>query len=161
MVAKERDPNTAGSRFVLRPNRSLSWRATKWFFAGSCLLYACIGTFFLALGAWPILPFAGLEVIVLGAGLYVSALRGKACEVINVTGDTIEVQAGTTGKMRSYRLPRFWTRVTLRGDDWYPSRLTLSVHGRGLELGRFLNEEERLELAQELTRALGPTQWVR
>lgn len=33
---------------------------------------------------------------------------------------------------------------------WYPSRLTIRSHGREVEVGRCLNEEERERLARDL-----------
>ena len=35
-------------------------------------------------------------------------------------------------------------------NSWYPARLVIRSHGREVELGRFLNEEEREQLAMEL-----------
>ena len=52
-------------RFVVSPNCALSWRTTKyliWFFA-AC--FAVVGAYFASLGAWLVLPFAGLELAVL------------------------------------------------------------------------------------------------
>lgn len=163
MVAKDPESNETESRFLIRPNRSFSWRATKWFFAGACLVYACIAGLFLFVGAWPVLPFTGLEVLALGGALYLSALQGKACEIVRVAGETVEVHAGTTEHMRCYRFPRAWTRLVVRGglSARHPSRLMLGARGTVLELGHFLAEEERLQLARELRQALGASPWRR
>jgi uncharacterized membrane protein len=50
---------------------------------------------------------------------------------------------------------RHWARVVLKQSrgDWYPSRLLLHSHGRQVEVGRFLEEQERLHLGLRLQRA--------
>jgi len=72
--------------FIVRPNCALSWRTTKLvllFFAGC---FAALSAYFAAVGAWLVLPFAGLELAVLVAGFYLSALAGHACEVYRGRG---------------------------------------------------------------------------
>ena len=52
----------------------------------------------------------------------------------------------------------YWVRVHLqagRERNW-PSRLVLRSHGREVEVGAFLNDEERRQLAQRLTELLRP-----
>jgi len=56
------------------------------------------------------------------------------------------------------RFHPYWVRVELepgRERGW-PSRLVLRSHGRALEIGAFLNDDERRELAQRLTELLRP-----
>ena len=47
-------------------------------FVGLALIVIAIGTGFALLGAWPVLPFAGLEVLALGAAFVVHARRAGA-----------------------------------------------------------------------------------
>jgi uncharacterized membrane protein len=37
---------------------------------------------------------------------------------------------------------------------WYPSRLMIAYQGRGVEIGRFLCDDERAELAAALKRGI-------
>jgi len=78
-----------GYRFIIRPNCALSWRITKLvllFFSG-CLVV--VAAYFAALGAWLVLPFAGLELLVLAAGFYLNALAGHTREVIEIEGPVL------------------------------------------------------------------------
>lgn len=54
----------------------------------------------------------------------------------------------------------YWVRVHLRDglERGWPSRLVLRSHGREVEIGAFLNDEERRQLAQRLTELLRPHQ---
>ena len=144
-------------RFEIRPNCALSWPWTKrlfWFFA--CCLAAVAG-YFASVGAWLVLPFAGLELAVLGAGLYLSALAGHTREVIEVGEAGIKVLRGRRNLTEVARFPAHWTLVALRRDPrgWYPSRLLLTCHGRGIEIGAKLVETEREVLASSLEKTLG------
>ncbi|WP_133512794.1 DUF2244 domain-containing protein [Candidatus Thiosymbion oneisti] len=146
-----------GYRFLVRPNCALSWRATKRVLLFFTACFAVLGAYFAALGAWLVLPFAGLELFVLVAGFYLSALAGHTREVIEVEGPVLRVLRGGRRLTEVASLPANWTRVELRRDPrgWYPSRLLLRCHGKGLEVGSKLVEAEREQLAVELGDSLG------
>ncbi|MCG8378636.1 MAG: DUF2244 domain-containing protein [Proteobacteria bacterium] len=103
-----------------------------------------------------ILPFAGLELLALGTVLYISAWRGGVREVISITDDKIKVESGRNEPETSCEFDRTWAQVVLEHSwhNWYPSKLYIRSHGRQVEVGRFLNEEERRGLAKELRRAI-------
>lgn len=148
------------TRLVIGPNASLS-RAQAW---GVLALAASLGlgiaTGFAVLGFWVILPFAGLELAALGAGLYVS-VRGNAYrEVLSFEQDWIRVEFGLAGQgVRSTRSwSRYWTRVVLergaRRNE--PMRLLLRSAGQEVEIGRCLTDEEKVRLAARLQALLTP-----
>lgn len=59
-----------GLQVVVRPNRTLTFRGMTVLFAGLTLVVLTIGIGFTLAGAWPVLPFAGLELALVGAVLY-------------------------------------------------------------------------------------------
>ena len=73
-------------QFVIRPNRSLTRRQLQLVFMGIATYCLGIGSVFAVLGMWPVLPFAGAEVMVVGIGFYLSAMGGRELEVVSVTG---------------------------------------------------------------------------
>ena len=111
---------------------------------------------FALIGFWPVLPFAGVEVIVLGLAVYNSALSGRETEVVRVTGDVVAVEKGRRQPREVWRFQRAWARIQLLPPlaNWYPSRLVIGSHGKLVQLGAFLNEQERQRLAGALTCAL-------
>jgi uncharacterized membrane protein len=139
-------------RIVIRPNRSLSTRQLQIAFAVIALVCLGIASVFAAFGLWPILPFAGAEVIVVGIGLYLSALGGRETEVVSVASDKVAVEKEGRCARRRWELSRAWLQIRLLSPHirWYPSRLVIRSHGKEVELGVFLNEEERRQLAGEL-----------
>ena len=149
----------AGDRqrtFVIQPNPPLAWSALFRVFAAMAVLILGIGISCALAGLPLVLPFAGLEVLVLGVALYLSAVRGSVREVVRILDAAVIYEAGRAAPVVTRTFQRHWTRVVLeqsRG-DWYPSRLLLRSHGRQVEVGGFLEEHERLHLGLRLQRAL-------
>ena len=143
-------------RIVIRPNRSLTRRQLQLAFAVIAAVCLGIASVFAAFGMWPVLPFAGLEVLAVGAGLYLSARTGRETEVVSVVRDTVAVDKERRSNHQRFELKRAWLQVCLLPPRlrWYPSRLVLRSHGTDIELGGFLNEDERRRLAGELRSAI-------
>jgi len=108
-------------------------------------------------GFWPVLPFAGLEMALLGWALKTSMARRHHRQTITVTEVNVSVEL--SDQLHSVQLvfPRHWAQVKLRrpASRLHPSRLTIESHGRQCELGSFLTEEERRGLALRLQRLIG------
>jgi len=51
--------------------------------------------------------------------------------------------------------PRHWAKVKIRRPNSPPSSLVIESHGRGYEVGKFLTEEERHQLAAALRSQIG------
>jgi len=149
-------PENPGAGFIVKPNQAMSWHALLLVYLGITALTLTIGVSFYLIGLTLILPFSGLEVIALGAALYVCAWRGGVQEVIRIDPDLITVERGRNIPESRHTFQRAWARVILERSwhSWYPSRLLIRSHGREVEIGRFLNEQERQGLALELDRAL-------
>jgi uncharacterized membrane protein len=141
-----------GCTFTIRRNCALSWRATKYLVLFFACCFGAVGAYFASIGAWLVLPFAGLEFVVLAAGFYFSALAGHSREVIEIRGPVVRVLRGRRRLEEIESFPANWTRVQLWRDPrgWYPSRLVLRCHGRGLEVAAKVVEAEREELASAL-----------
>jgi uncharacterized membrane protein len=157
MIAEDNQQESPIKRFVIRPNRSLSWRGNLLFFLIMVIISFGIAGVFAAVGYWVVLPFAGLEMTVLGVALYLCSVRISRCEVISIDNGTVEVVVGRHSPESSYTFDRHWARIVLdppraRG---HPSRLFLRSHGRELEVGACLNNEERQQLARALEKSLG------
>ncbi len=99
-----------------------------------------------------VLPFAGLEMIVLAIGIYAGSRWSATREVLRLDAEELVVLRGRGELEEVARLPRYWTRISLLRDSesWYPSRLLLACHGRRVEIAAFLVEHEREELAGNL-----------
>ena len=138
-------------RIIIRPNRSLTWEQTK-------LVYFCIASYSLAIagvfavmGFWPVLPFAGGEIAVLGIAFYVNALAGTSIQVVTVGADVVKVEKERPGPRCEWRFQRVWAQVDIDGSaNRGSSRLVVRSHGNEVVLGEFLTETERRRLAATL-----------
>jgi uncharacterized membrane protein len=152
MVESEHDAETGENTIVLRPNGSLS-RKQAWALLAFCgLLMGMIGFFSFLVGAWLVLPFSGLEWLLLAYCLHLSLRQSQLREVITITDAVVRIEKGRDRPEQTYKFQRAWVMI-----DWMqspirgrPSRLALKLHGKEVEIGRFLVESERQALAREL-----------
>jgi len=121
------------------------------FYAGMVIVTFGIAIIFAVNGAWLILPFAGLEMLVLGIVLYVVARRNASWQAISVNSDSVEV-IGHGRSREKHSFQRAWATVVHERPriNGHPSRLLIRSHGRSLEIGDCLGESEKAYLAREL-----------
>jgi uncharacterized membrane protein len=84
--------------------------------------------------------------------------KSDAGQIVTITPSTLEV-ASTKGAQSACFHP-YWTKVRLergRHRGW-PERLLIGSHGREIEIGAFLNDDERHELARKITDLLRDAQ---
>jgi uncharacterized membrane protein len=157
MVESEHDAATGEKTIVLRPNGSLNRRQSLALLAFCALLMGAIGTVFAMLGAWLVLPFSGLEWLMLAYCLHLSRRQSAEREVITITEALVSVEKRRESLGQTYQFQRAWVRLAWNKPQALgrPSRLALSLHGKEVEIGRFLVESERQALAKELKLMLG------
>ena len=152
--------NPVITRLVIGPNASLSG-AQAWGFLGVTALVG-LGTaaLFASRGYWPILPFAGLELVALGAALWVTQRRNRYREVLSFTESVIHIEFGVMGQgaQAFAELPRAWTRVSVSSGPYptSPTRLGLDHCGQRITIGRCLTDDERERLAMRIRELLRP-----
>jgi uncharacterized membrane protein len=122
-------------------------------FACACIALAAaalaIGTGFALAGAWLVLPFAGLEVLLLGAAFVLYARRAADYERIALAAGRLTVEWTEADRATRRELDARALRVCLRD-----GRVLLRAGEEELEVGRNLDEEARARLAAELERRL-------
>lgn len=132
---------------VAKRNNSLSSAGRQLVFSFLFVVSVGIACGFAAAGAWLILPFAGIEMLVLYAAFRYVDHRAADYERIAIAGDTVEVEICEAGRTRSYEFNRCWAQLLARRDG---GRLALRSHGREVEIGRHRNDDQRLVLAREM-----------
>lgn len=133
---------------IARPNLSASWRTNKYLMGlvGGVSLVIALG--FTALGAWPVLPFAGLEIASLTAALYYASWKLQYRHVITLQADVVSVEKGYYSATERATMARNATGLSVL-DDGHPTRgPELSLHDRNchIRIGEFLNRDEREQL---------------
>ncbi len=140
---------------VLTPHRSLSPRGFLILMSIISVVSFAAGMVFFMAGAWPVLGFFGLDVLLIYFAFKLNYHSGRAYETISITGNTLTVtKVLASGRTRQFTFNPYWARVDLRSQPGRASVLRLTSHGRSLIVGSFLSEDERLEFAVALREAL-------
>ncbi len=143
-------------RWELRPTRSMSWDSAKSLMIGVCLVSFTIGATAFLLGFPLVLPFCGLEAAFFCLAFYLVQSAGMAREVVIIENDFLFLESG--GREISCKLAanKRWVTVWLYGPASLTakSRLCLRYAGREIELGQFLNDDEKKKFAKVLINAV-------
>lgn len=142
---------------VLTPHRSLSER-------GFLLVMAIVGTvsfaaglLFLVLGAWPVMGFFGLDVLLIYWAFRANYRSGEAYEEVRVTPSSLTVRKVThRGEVSEWLMNPLWVRLERHVvEDFGLQRLALVSQGRELTIAGFLGADEKESFAHALGAALG------
>lgn len=131
------------------PNRSLGLVARRWVLGGIATTTLGVAAGAAAFGAWPVMPFAGLEVALLALAFHVLGRHDADFERLEVGEHEVRLEARDAENVTRFVAHRPWARVVLasRGAR---CTLGLSYAGRTVPLGRLLSDEGRRELARTL-----------
>ena len=150
--------HAAATHFDLVPHCSLSTRGALLFFALMCFGTFSVAGFATFFGFWPVLPYAGAEMLLLGWALKANMARRHQHEIIEITERDVIIEF-TSPRITSRRIvfPRHWARVKIRRpkSPLHRNQLVIESHGRNCEVGKFLTEEERRQLAAQLRLLIG------
>jgi uncharacterized membrane protein len=143
-----------GFSLTLKRNCSISPAGLLGVFAALSVASAAIGTGFAIAGAWPVLPFVGLEIAALGAAFVLYARRAGDYERIELAQGGLIVEVAEAEQLVQYRLDPRRARVVLEQGQGYGARVLLREAGKEVEVGRHLDAPSRIEFAGELSRRL-------
>jgi len=152
MVETSTDTNTGLSTIVLRPNNSASWQFNVVIVSSLAFIAFCIATFFALQGLWLIFPFAGLEISALLICLYLRLRANIRIEVITFDDSTVIIERGCYHAEKSWKYHRLWTKILVKrpGTRGRQKQIFIRSHGKELELGSFLNKQDKDILIQNL-----------
>jgi uncharacterized membrane protein len=143
---------------TLRPNRSMTREGVVAMIAIVAALNLSAALVFLVAGAWPILGFLGLDVLIIWWAMRKNWADGERYEQIQVHGDELTLKRfPVAGQAKEFRFNRRWLRIDLEFDEARElvGRLFLSYRNERFEVGSFLGAEDRQSLAKALRRAVG------
>jgi len=141
---------------VITPNASLS----RGGFLGVLVLIGGIsfaaGLMFVLKGAWPVVPFLGLDVLLVWLAFRAYRDKAKAFEEVTLSADELAVRrVSPDGSEQRFGFNPYWVRLDRRFDeDEGLVRLSLTSHGRSLVIAHFLSPPERERFARALEGAL-------
>lgn len=140
---------------TLYPNRSLP---NAGFIAIMTVIISAnfiFGVYFFAIGAWPVIGFCGLDILLVWLAFKISYRQGRLREEVRIDEDEMWVsRILPSGHETRWRLQPAWTRVSIDRPLAHESQVRVTSKGKTLILGAFLSPEERERFADALARAL-------
>jgi uncharacterized membrane protein len=142
---------------IITPHRSLSG-------TGFLLVMALIGglsfiggMFFFLLGAWPVVGFLGLDVLLVYWAFRANYRAAAAFEEVTVTPSELRVRrVSHHGQIAEWKLNPLWTQLDReKHEEFGLLRLFLVSRGRRLAVAGFLSPREKESFATALSAALG------
>jgi uncharacterized membrane protein len=162
----DNDPNSEPTLFsaVITPHRSLSRTG----FVLVMLLIGGVsfvgGAMFFFIGAWPIVGFLGLDVLLVYWAFRANYRAARAYEEVTMTPSELRLRkVSHRGKIAEWTLNPVWTRLDrVRHEEFGLLGLFLVSRGWRLAVASFLGPKEKEDFAKELSAALaeakrGPT----
>ena len=148
---------TSENNFLVEvtPNSSLEGRARLIFLGSLSFVCLIIGIFFFFMGAILILPFAGLEVILVLTCFYLSFRWSQQRELIFLTNERIKLERGRLLKEFTWEEFRSFTVLRVEVDNRDIRHFSFRSKGKQVSFGSFLNEDDKLELQRELQTIIG------
>lgn len=142
----------AALQWVLRPNCSISPRQLLAFYLSLCLFSLAIAGLCFWQGASYVLGFTGIELVLLGAALFVFARHACDCDVLTLVGRSLLVEQRRGSHVERTDFAADWLHVEPTAGEG--SLIELSGQGRRVRVGRHLQREYRSVFARELRGAL-------
>ena len=142
-------------RAVLHPHRSLDPRGFLILMLALGGVSFITGLVFLSMGAWPVMGFFGLDVLLVYLAFKLNYRAARAYELVELTPATLKLTRVTpSGRSKEFEFNPYWVRVRFIEHPDGSNNLKLTSHGREFEFGRLLNDEERRDFARVLEGAL-------
>lgn len=131
----------------------MSWETNKKILLVMFIVNMAIALGWAALGAWMILPFAGLEIFLVGLGMYYVSWKLSFKEVITLETDSLILQKGVYFPKQEWRWHKSQTALVKQPSKYRMSApsLFLTHNNQRIEIGAFLNRSEKISLRNHLT----------
>ena len=140
---------------TLKPSEPLAPSALKAVLAAVVVVNFGFASLLAARGAWPVMPFMGIDIALLAWAFRTSVRAAERRERITLTPSRLTVaRRPPHGPTSEIAFNPYWVRVDMAEPPDHWSRLRLRSHGRAVEIGAFLAPAERVSLAESLKQAL-------
>ncbi len=139
-------------RFELKRNVSMTPRQMLLSYGLLCALSLVVALGFWWQGVAMVVMFTGIELLAVGAAMLIVARHAGDRETITLAGHELAVEQHCGAQVECAKFRAEWVRIEPAGAEG--SLVELSGQRRSVKVGRHVRPELRIELAQELRRAL-------
>jgi uncharacterized membrane protein len=140
------------SKWIFRRNCSLSPKQLLQWYLSLCVITLVIATGFLLAGFWLVLPFAGLELLLVGTAFVIYARHAADYEMIELQPNQLTLVMVDGTKLTQLEWSPQWAKLSYNGK--YKAPLLFSHRGQQVKIGKFIAEKDKSALHRELKAAL-------
>ena len=149
------DDTAPAFRAILSPHRSLDERGFKILMTWVSLISLSVGLWFFAIGAWPVVGFFGLDVLILYLAFKANYRHALVYETVELTPERLSItRHPLRGEQKNWQFNPYWVRLNVRERKGKCSVVEASSHGKKLIFAHFLTDREKHDFAGHLNRAL-------
>lgn len=113
------------------------------------------GIVFMLAGAWPVMGFMGLDVLLIYLAFRRNYKDAKIFETIELSAERLILErVYPSGRRQSWEFNPFWVRIGLIEHPSGANKMQLTSHGKSLLFGQFLSDDERREFTGVLRREI-------
>ena len=145
-------------QMTIWPHRSLSKKGFAIVMGVLTALLFIIGLGFFLAGAWPVIGFLGLELLVVWGAFKLNYRAARHRETIHTTTEELMFESqNPTGQQSEKSFPIGWLRVSLSPSkspamsSRDQQKIILSSHGEQAEIGKYLHPAEKAGLSREIS----------
>lgn len=156
MIDAQIDDSSHTGQIILKPNASFTWQANLYLLYTLMAISLVVGVGFAIMGAWMILPYSVLELSILAVCIYLCVQKCNRQEVITVKEHEVLIEKGIRNPSETWSYHRLWAKFLVRPakHPWDAQVVSIASHGKELELGSFLNRDDKIQLIALLKRVV-------
>ena len=150
-MVKVKELEASKFEILLKPNSSLTGQTRILFLGSIFFICSTIGIGFFLAGGVMILPFAGLEIILVYLAFRLSFNWSKQKQIIILSKDHIEVRVDGLKEFFTWKEFRSFATFNVTKDDSKDEDLSFRSKGKEIYIGDFLNQEDKQRLKEEVS----------
>ena len=136
---------------LLKPNSSLTGAARVFFLGSIFFICSVIGIGFFLAGGIMILPFAGLEIILVYLAFRLSFNWSNQKQIIILSKEHVEVRVDGLKEFFTWKEFRSFATFNISKDQSMEDKISFRSKGKEIYVGNFLNKEDKEKLKEEVS----------
>ena len=140
----------------MKRNCSFTPKQVGLFYLSMVCFSSLITAYFWWQGAWMVVPFSLIELLVLGIALLIYARHARDYEKVTLQGSELWIELNWGNRLTQHRWNAPWVRVkdpeSLR--DQKKDLIILEMGAQTVLIGKYILAEKRTDLAKEIRQAL-------
>ena len=150
-MVKVKELEATKFEILLKPNSSLTGAARVLFLGSIFFICSVIGIGFFLVGGTMILPFAGLEIILVYLAFRLSFNWSNQKQIIILSKEHVEVRVDGLKEFFTWKEFRSFATFNVTKDDSRDEDLSFRSKGKEIYIGDFLNQEDKQRLKEEVS----------